>query len=185
MLFQLKIILLCGVARDEIWASNWIYWKTAHIKSSRCLVAAFKGGFTFISVSELPLTSATSFTSRNCNSQLTQLKSRSKICYDRRSVGQSVLMSRTYLGPRPHLYYCQTVARELLMCGAFSDERTGVSFTTAVGPRQRSHSRTRVPHNSWPYTRNTVNPVGFEVLTPLVIMSSIFWDMSMCSPFKA
>jgi hypothetical protein len=137
--------------------------------------------FTFIS--ELSLTSATSLISRNYNS-LTQLKSRSKICYHRRSVGQSALVSRTHLEPRPHLYYCQTVARELLMWGDFSDERTGLSFTTAVGPRQRSHSSVRVPHNSWPYTWNTANVVGFEVLTAVVIMNSIFWDITMCIPFK-
>jgi hypothetical protein len=35
--------------------------------------------------------------------------------------------------------------------GALSDERTGLSFTTAAAPRQRSHSRGRVPLGSWPY----------------------------------
>jgi hypothetical protein len=43
-------------------------------------------------------------------------------------------------GLRPDFYYCQTVAR-LLICGALSDVRTGLSFTIAAGPRQRSHSR--------------------------------------------
>jgi hypothetical protein len=37
------------------------------------------------------------------------------------------------------------------MWGALSDERTGLSFRIAAGPRQRSHSRLRVPRNSWPY----------------------------------
>jgi hypothetical protein len=37
----------------------------------------------------------------------------------------------------------------LFMWGALSDERTGLSFTTAAGPRQRSHSRVRVPWHSW------------------------------------
>jgi hypothetical protein len=41
-------------------------------------------------------------------------------------------------GLRPDLYYCLTVA-SLLIWGALSDERTGLSFTIAVGPRQRSH----------------------------------------------
>jgi hypothetical protein len=40
-------------------------------------------------------------------------------------------------GLRPHFYYCQTIAG-LLMWGAVSDERTGLSFTVAPGPRQRS-----------------------------------------------
>jgi hypothetical protein len=41
--------------------------------------------------------------------------------------------------------------RVLLMWGALSDERTGLSFIIAAGPRQRSHSRVRVPWNSLPY----------------------------------
>jgi hypothetical protein len=32
-----------------------------------------------------------------------------------------------------------------------SDERMGLSFTTAAGPRQRSHSQVRVPRDSWPH----------------------------------
>jgi hypothetical protein len=53
-------------------------------------------------------------------------------------------------GLRPDFYYCQTVAG-LLMWGAFSDERTGLPFTIAAGPRQRSHSSVRVPRDSRPY----------------------------------
>jgi hypothetical protein len=47
-------------------------------------------------------------------------------------------------GLRPDLCYCQTVAG-LLIWGALSDERTGLSFTIAAGRRQRSHFRVRVP----------------------------------------
>jgi hypothetical protein len=46
-------------------------------------------------------------------------------------------------GLRPDLYYCQTVAG-LLMWDDLSDEKTGLSFTTAAGPRQRSHFRVGV-----------------------------------------
>jgi hypothetical protein len=53
-------------------------------------------------------------------------------------------------GLRPDFYYWQTVAC-FLMWGALSDERTGLSFTIAAGPRQRCHSRVRVPCDSWPY----------------------------------
>jgi hypothetical protein len=53
-------------------------------------------------------------------------------------------------GLRPYFYYCQTVAG-LLMWGALSHERTGLSFTNASGPRQCSHFRVRVPWDSWPY----------------------------------
>jgi hypothetical protein len=37
------------------------------------------------------------------------------------------------------------------MWGALSDERTGLSFKIAAGPRQRSHSRVRVQWDSRPY----------------------------------
>jgi hypothetical protein len=37
------------------------------------------------------------------------------------------------------------------MWGALSDETTGLSFTIAAGPRQRSYSRVRVPWDSRPY----------------------------------
>jgi hypothetical protein len=45
---------------------------------------------------------------------------------------------------------CQTVAG-LLKQGARHDERAGLSFTIAAGPRQRSHSWVWVPRDSWPY----------------------------------
>jgi hypothetical protein len=53
-------------------------------------------------------------------------------------------------GLRPDFYYCHTVAG-LLMWGALSDERTGLSFTIAAGSSQRSHSRVRVLWDSRPY----------------------------------
>jgi hypothetical protein len=53
-------------------------------------------------------------------------------------------------GLRPDLYYCQIFAG-LLIWGALSDERTGLSFTTAAGPRQRRHSCVRVSWDLWPY----------------------------------
>jgi hypothetical protein len=53
-------------------------------------------------------------------------------------------------GLRLDFYSCQTLAA-LLMRGVLSDERTGLYFTTAAGPRQRSHSRGRVPWDSRPY----------------------------------
>jgi hypothetical protein len=39
----------------------------------------------------------------------------------------------------------------LFLWGALSDERTGLSFVYAAGPRQRSLSRVRVPWISRPY----------------------------------
>jgi hypothetical protein len=53
-------------------------------------------------------------------------------------------------GSWPDIYYCLTVT-VLFLWGALSDERTGLSFIHADGPRQRSLSRVRVPWDSWPY----------------------------------
>jgi hypothetical protein len=53
-------------------------------------------------------------------------------------------------GLQPDLYYCLTVAG-LLIWGALSDERTGLSFTIAAGPHQRSLPRVPVPWESRPY----------------------------------
>jgi hypothetical protein len=67
--------------------------------------------------------------------------------------GQSASLSRNTApiwGLRPDFYYCQTVAG-LLMWDVLSDERTGLSFTFAAGPRQRSHSRVQVPCDSLSY----------------------------------
>jgi hypothetical protein len=47
-------------------------------------------------------------------------------------------------------YYHQTVAG-LLIWGALSDERTGLSFTIAAGPRQRSYFWARVRWDLQPY----------------------------------
>jgi hypothetical protein len=55
----------------------------------------------------------------------------SELYYDRRSVGQSVSLSwyqALIWGLRPDFCYCQTIAG-LLMSGALSDERSGLSFT--------------------------------------------------------
>jgi hypothetical protein len=66
-------------------------------------------------------------------------------------------------GLRPDVYYCQTVAG-LLIWGALSDERTGLSFTTAARPRQRSHFRVRVPLDSRPYF--TVSDLRLPFMSP-------------------
>jgi hypothetical protein len=52
--------------------------------------------------------------------------------------------------PGPDLCYCQRVAG-LLIWAALSDERTVLSFIIDAGFNQRSHSRGRVPRDSWPY----------------------------------
>jgi hypothetical protein len=59
--------------------------------------------------------------------------------------GQSTRLAwnkASILGLRPDFYYCQTLSG-LLVWGALSEERTGLSFTIVPGPRQRSQSRVR------------------------------------------
>jgi hypothetical protein len=62
------------------------------------------------------------------------MKSQSKLCYYRLSVGQSILISSPHLG---------TVRQ--LMWGALSNERTSLSFSISAGPNQCSHSQVRGP----------------------------------------
>jgi hypothetical protein len=65
-------------------------------------------------------------------------------------------------GLRPHFYYWQTFAG-LLMWGSLSDERTGLSFTIAAGPLQRSYSRVSdsiLPFSSPPLTRRATVEVS-------------------------
>jgi hypothetical protein len=69
------------------------------------------------------------------------LRSESKfyVTTDGQSASLSWIIAPTW-GLRPDIYYCQIVA-DLVIRGALSDERTGLSFTTVPGSRQRSHSR--------------------------------------------
>jgi hypothetical protein len=55
-------------------------------------------------------------TSHNCNSQITQLKIKSNLCYDRLTVRQSVLVSIPTWGSRTDFCYCKKFAG-LLMTG--------------------------------------------------------------------
>jgi hypothetical protein len=90
---------------------------------------------------------------RSLASEFQLPESRSKLCYDRRSVGQSLLVSGTHLWPKTKLLLLLLLLSVvgLLTWGNISDESTGLSFTVAAGPSQRSHSRIRVPRVSWPY----------------------------------
>jgi hypothetical protein len=72
------------------------------------------------------------------------------LCYDRRSVGQSILEWSTHLELMTRVLLLQTVAC-LLLWGALSVERRGLSFTIAASTRQRSNFRVRVPWDSWSY----------------------------------
>jgi hypothetical protein len=66
---------------------------------------------------------------------------------------------------RPDFYYCQTV-ENLLMWNALSGERTGLWFTIAAGPHQRSHFRVQVPWDSRLYSYFTVSGSRLPLSSP-------------------
>jgi hypothetical protein len=68
-------------------------------------------------------------------------------------------------GPYDQIFICQTVAG-LSMWRILSGERTGLSITIAADPRQRSHSRVRVPWNSLPYFTRTVSDSRLPFSSP-------------------
>jgi hypothetical protein len=72
-------------------------------------------------------------------SSQSQSQSQSYITTDGRSASLSWNKAPIW-SLRPDFYYCQIIAG-LLIWVALSDERTGLPFTIAAGPRQRSHSR--------------------------------------------
>jgi hypothetical protein len=76
--------------------------------------------------------------------------SKSKLRYYRRSIDQSILVSSTHLGPKIR-FLLLSDSRGFVDVGRLLWREMGLSFTIAAGPRQRSHSRYRVPQDSWPY----------------------------------
>jgi hypothetical protein len=84
------------------------------------------------------------------NLPLADCDSKSKLCYDRRPVGQSVLVSSTHLGPETGFLLLSDI------CGVVNvgrplwrEDRSVVYYYCC--PRQRSHFQVRVPRNSWPH----------------------------------
>jgi hypothetical protein len=79
-------------------------------------------------------------------------------------LGQSEYSTKTVIGVlRPDFYYCRSL-KSLYMWGPHYDERTGLSCTIVVDPRQRIHSRVRVPLESW--THSTVSDSRLPVSSP-------------------
>jgi hypothetical protein len=79
-------------------------------------------------------------------SKLSQNQGQNCVTTDGHSASLSWCQAPTW-GLRADFCYCPTVAG-LLTWSAFSDERMCLSFTNAIGPRQRGHSRVRVPRVS-------------------------------------
>jgi hypothetical protein len=86
----------------------------------------------------------------NNTSWLLKSKSKSKLYYDRQSIGQSVLVSGTHLRPATYFSYSlldETVSG-LLMWGTLSDEKSGLYFSVFAGYRQRSLSQICQSHGT-------------------------------------
>jgi hypothetical protein len=145
------------VTTDGVWIGNRIYWTLQHTTRDYIsqITITHRLVFSVVVVSSLlgngfQRRAFPSSGSPNCPppqlpASIIQVKV--KACYDRRSVGQSVLGQVTIPGPYPYFYYCHTVVG-LLNWGTLSDERMGLSFTISAGPRQRRHSQVRVPRDS-------------------------------------
>jgi hypothetical protein len=81
-------------------------------------------------------------------------ESKSKLYYDRESVGQSVLGSGNPPGTSDqffpfYLWLFVLTVSGLLMWGALSDEKSGLHFSVFAGYRQRSLSQICVPRDSF------------------------------------
>jgi hypothetical protein len=88
------------------------------------------------------------------------IASESYVTTDGQSASLSLNKASTW-GLLPDFYCCKAIA-VLLIWGALSDERTGLSFITVAGPRQRSHSRVRVPWYSRPYVTASDSRLPFS-----------------------
>jgi hypothetical protein len=73
----------------------------------------------------------------------------------------------------PDFYYCKKFAG-LLMWGALSDERRGLSFTIAAGSRKGSHSRVWVPWDSRPYFTVSDSGLPFSLPPTRWVMVEVF-----------
>jgi hypothetical protein len=119
------------------------------IKSSMCAYYSLLGNESYlVNTSQLYTQLLKCLLKSLTNESLTELncQSQSYITTD----GQSASLSwnkAPIWGLRPDLCYCQTFAG-LFMWGSLSDDRTGLSFPIAAGPRQRNHFLVRLPWDS-------------------------------------
>jgi hypothetical protein len=80
-----------------------------------------------------------------CENHTGHTKTKSKLYYDRQSVGQSVLVSGAHLGPATNFSHCHfayfLIISGLLMWGALSDEKSDLYYSVFASHRQRSLSQ--------------------------------------------
>jgi hypothetical protein len=122
--------------------------------TSHCLVAAYSGGLApcsgFLNCPRPQLPASHSNSSQlNRSSSLTHSPSDFNKIMLRPTVCRSAGLCVQHLsGAQDQIF---NILRHLLVFWCGEDERTGPLFTITARPRQRSHSRVRVPRDSWPY----------------------------------
>jgi hypothetical protein len=79
---------------------------------------------------------------------MSESESESESLYDWRLTANQFILASSPLRPTTSIFSTYSYSP---IVTSVSDERMGPSFTIAVGPRQRSHSRAWVPRDSWPY----------------------------------
>jgi hypothetical protein len=82
-------------------------------------------------------------------------QSNSELLYDWRFTANQFILAPSPLRITTSNFFLTEPLRSQFLCNVLSGKRMGLSFTTAAGRRQCSHSRIRVPRDSWPYFTNS------------------------------
>jgi hypothetical protein len=110
---------------------------------------------------------------------MTESESESYVTTDGQS--SSLSWNKTPIwGLRPDINYCLTVVGSLIW-GVLSDERTGMSFALAAGPRQRSQSRVQVPSDSDHTLLSQIRDFPFR---RLILLAGSRWRYSTPPPHR-
>jgi hypothetical protein len=101
-------------------------------------------GLSFVAVITLYVICMQSF----CFMSFNTIQSRVKVMLRPTVYRPVCFMSGLIWAKNPDFFLLSDSYTSLLMWGALSQERTGLSFSTDAGPSQRSHSRAQVPRYS-------------------------------------
>jgi hypothetical protein len=83
--------------------------------------------------------------------QLLSSESESELLYDWRFTANQFVLATSPLRLMATNFFSTEPLPSQSSCNILSDERMGLSFIIAACPRQRSHSRVRIPLDSWSY----------------------------------
>jgi hypothetical protein len=102
------------------------------------------------------------------------MKLKLKLICDRQSVGKSVLVSGTYLGPATHFSFSMKFPLDywsffILLRPLWREDGSIIYCTIDSGPCQNSHSRIQVHQNSRPYIAVSFDSPNLEGQVPVFI----------------